>query len=1493
MKELIEICEELGLTLGRTKRKQAILEIMKKEGVTAEEVDEAWADIKGRREEAERRELREREEAERRELREREREEAERQERLEMKRIELALRQCSQAPSVASATVPVSGHRIRDQLPPFVVGEDMAKYLVKFEHVCERNAIERSLWAQNLLALLPGEVSDVITCLSREAFESYDEVKEALLRRYKLSPEAFRQRFRYAKRGNESHVEFAFRLKADLVEWLKGEDVYDDRDKVVECIALEQFYRCIEDDVKLWLQDKLGEVQLNKAAELAEEYYTRRNLHSRAVRVEKAEKKEGFTRKSDERKPFPNRNLRKDPSLTKETVRDGQTEAQKSGEVPKQRTDTTRAFESRKPLICYHCKKEGHIALNCKQKFAFATIRESEKNMQLLEPYIQEISVNGKTCRALRDSAATMDVVHPSFVSPNDFTGECAWIRQVAEEQSACLPIVTVVLEGSFGKLHTEAAVSAALPDCFPYLFSNNSEQLLKEQGKSFFSSIAYMALTRSQARKLSQELDLVPCSKTSPAKAVELRDLGCESTAPRTEDSRVGLLEQPVARAVSVVSVGGETEVAPLGETGTTLSPVAESWCELSKVDRETLIREQREDSSIKALIESVKPGTKKKNVSFYEKSGLFYRSYTDVKGRKYEQLLIPQKYRRQLVELAHENAWAGHLGLKKTKARISLEFYWPKCWKDTEDFVRSCDTCQRVGKSTDKWKAPMRLVPLITEPFRRLVIDIVGPLPESRQGCRYILTALCVATKFPEAVPLKELNSPHVVDALLSIFARVGFPAEIQCDNGSVFTSCLTSTFLDKCGIKVIHSSIHHPQSNPVERMHSVLKRILRALCYEHKCDWEACIPPAMFALRSAPHESTGFSPAELVYGRSLRTPLRMLRESWEGFDEDPNVVAYVLDLLQRLGKTKDLVESHMKAAQVLSKEYYDKLAKRRTFEVGSQVMLLRPSKKNKLEVHWEGPAKVISKLSDTNYEVKLGRRSNKIYHSNLMKPYVQRQAIVNLLLNASEEEGADTLTSRDLTERGSEVMLEQLNLEPRLSEAQKEDLRRIVSEFKQVFSDRPGNTTVIKHDIELTSEEPISSKPYRCSPVQKQIMKCEIDRMLELGVIVPGESDYTSPLILVQVPGKDPRPCIDYRRLNAITRDQTYPIPNLEERVETVSKSNYISTLDLVRGYWQVPLTERASRYAAFVSPFGTYRPLMLSFGLKNAPYCFSSLMDRVLNGLSEFALPYLDDVAIFSNSWEEHIEHLRVVLNRLKEAGLTAKPAKCHLGCSEVSYLGHVVGRGRRRPSEIKVAAVMNYPRPTSKSEIRAFLGLAGYYQHYVPNYSSIASPLTDALRKSEPVKVTWDSEKEKAFCTLKQALSKKPVLMAPDFSKGFIIQCDASERGMGAILCQKDSGGNERPVLYLSRKLSCREEAYSTSEKECACVVWAVQKLACYVSGSKFVVETDHCPLTWLNNMSSKSGRLLRWSMILQQHNLDVRYKKGKLNANADALSRAF
>ncbi|XP_042145831.1 uncharacterized protein LOC121045858 [Ixodes scapularis] len=244
-------------------------------------------------------------------------------------------------------------------------------------------------------------------------------------------------------------------------------------------------------------------------------------------------------------------------------------------------------------------------------------------------------------------------------------------------------------------------------------------------------------------------------------------------------------------------------------------------------------------------------------------------------------------------------------------------------------------------------------------------------------------------------------------------------------------------------------------------------------------------------------------------------------------------------------------------------------------------------------------------------------------------------------------------------------------------------------------------------------------------------------------------------------------------------------------------------------------------------------------------------------------------------------------------RLREAGLTVKTEKCQLGRAEVHYLGHVIGQGLRRPSEVKIAAVVEFRRPTTKRDIRAFLGLAGYYQHYIYNFSDIASPLTDALRKNEPQNLIWDDAKESAFKTLKMALVQTPVLKAPDYDQTFVVQCDASDRGIGAVLSQVDEQGNERPILYISRKLTVREEAYSTSEKECACLVWAVQKLSCYLAGTKFIVETDHCPLSWLQNMSHKNGRLLRWSLALQQHAFEVRYKKGKLNGNADGLSRGF
>ncbi|GBO23947.1 Retrovirus-related Pol polyprotein from transposon 17.6 [Araneus ventricosus] len=238
--------------------------------------------------------------------------------------------------------------------------------------------------------------------------------------------------------------------------------------------------------------------------------------------------------------------------------------------------------------------------------------------------------------------------------------------------------------------------------------------------------------------------------------------------------------------------------------------------------------------------------------------------------------------------------------------------------------------------------------------------------------------------------------------------------------------------------------------------------------------------------------------------------------------------------------------------------------------------------------------------------------------------------------------------------------------------------------------------------------------------------------------------------------------------------------------------------------------------------------------MPFGLKNAPFTFSKMMADILHECDHFAIPYLDDVAIYSNSCEEHLSHLNAVMSKIKDAGLTIKPITWKFAQDRVKYLGHIVGRGIRTPNEVKVTAVLNFPVPTTKSQVKAFLGLAGYYNHYIPKFSSIVAPLTETLKGNlRQGKINWTEECTRAFKELKDKLSQQLILYEPDFNKEFILQTDAANSGMGVILAQKDDDDTEHPVLYLSKKFSESEKKYSTTEKECAAIIFAVKKLQCY------------------------------------------------------------
>uniref|UniRef100_A0A9J8CAA1 ribonuclease H n=1 Tax=Cyprinus carpio carpio TaxID=630221 RepID=A0A9J8CAA1_CYPCA len=300
----------------------------------------------------------------------------------------------------------------------------------------------------------------------------------------------------------------------------------------------------------------------------------------------------------------------------------------------------------------------------------------------------------------------------------------------------------------------------------------------------------------------------------------------------------------------------------------------------------------------------------------------------------------------------------------------------------------------------------------------------------------------------------------------------------------------------------------------------------------------------------------------------------------------------------------------------------------------------------------------------------------------------------------------------------------------------------------------------------------------------------------------------------------------------------------------------------------------------------------REATLPFGLHGAPATFQRMMDILLRPHQAYAAAYLDDVVIHSEAWEEHLDRLRRVLSELRLAGLTANPRKCHLSLSEAKYLGFQVGRSLIRPQEKKVEAILSAPRPRTKTQVRAFLGLAGYYRCFIPNFSSLAAPLTDLTRKGQPEKVCWTPSAEEAFGQVKTALTSAPVLRALDFSCPFLLQTDASDAGLGAVLSQVQEG-EEHPVIYISRKLSPAERNYAVVEKEALAIKWAVLELRYYLLGRKFTLVTDHAPLQWMARSKDTNARVTRWFLALQDFHFEVRHRAGAANANADGLSRIW
>ena len=459
--------------------------------------------------------------------------------------------------------------------------------------------------------------------------------------------------------------------------------------------------------------------------------------------------------------------------------------------------------------------------------------------------------------------------------------------------------------------------------------------------------------------------------------------------------------------------------------------------------------------------------------------------------------------------------------------------------------------------------------------------------------------------------------------------------------------------------------------------------------------------------------------------------------------------------------------------------------------------------------------------------------------------------------------------------------------------LSTSQTQELNSLLGKYESMFRTLPGFTTLTEHRIPTEQSAPIRQPPYHIPQAFKEEIVHELKEMIKHGVIEHSTSDWSSPLLAVPKKDKSLRLCVDYRRLNTISKGDAYPMPRVEDLIDRVGKAIYISTIDLTKGYWQVPVAVEDRPKTAFTSPMGLFQFTRMPFGLQGAPATFQRMVDKLLDGLSDFASAYLDDIIIYSDNWKDHLSHLDLVCQRIQQAGLTVRKRKCQFAMAECMYLGHKVGSGRVAPDDLKVEIIKKYPTPQTKKQVRSFLGLAGYYRKFISNYASLAVPLTDLTRKSAPTEVVWSPECEQAFVSLKTALCSSPVLRSPDFTKHFVLQTDASDRGIGAVLSQYDEMGHDQPIAYFSKKLLPAEERYSTTEKECLAIKLSIQAFHSYLVGKAFTIQTDHRSLEWLNRVKDSNPRLTQWSLFLQSYDHVVEYRSGSANANADTLSRLW
>ena len=988
---------------------------------------------------------------------------------------------------------------------------------------------------------------------------------------------------------------------------------------------------------------------------------------------------------------------------------------------------------SPKVVVCYTCGEEGHKSPQCPKIKKEKIIPKDgvSKPVRQLGQFeatdtVMEGRVNGRVASVLLDSGASISVVPEAMVGPELLTGEYVSVRAFQSKEYMTLPTARVdfkVKNLEWVELVALAPVEKGREVEVLYSLDLTSERgvdlvllanKLKRENVLRVTTRAEAKeaalLEKKEAQVVSEEKPVArPIEAAVVDSVVEL--MSCD------EDTGNGDLvaDRPASEpepGVSELTIGKEKalelilDVAEV-DSADCLDAELETSGECSDGSEKYKLRDRGRgkeefvippvlsgNGSRTALVDETKSDPSlctwrvladKGEQGFVWQDELLYQATTTHTLDTVHLMVLPQSFREKVLDLAHERS--GHLGARKVKALVKQRFVWPGMGQAVIDHCRSCKVCQTCSKSSAR-KVPLMEREVLTEPFEVMAFDLVGPLPKGKGGCRFVLTAIDMASKWPEAIPLRTITAKAVAQGMVEVFSRTGIPLQLLTDQGSQFIGSLVTHLCKDLNIDKVKTTPYHPETNGVvERMHGTLGAMLTKAS-ALGLDWVGQLPFAMFALRSAPNRDTHFSPFQLVYGHRVRTPLDILHQGWAELSfQELDTAEWSSWLADRLEVWHDILRERGEDASYKRKEYFDKKTVDRQLSEGDLVLCRIPGMSHKLQEAWHGPYSVVERKNRVNYKVDLGKGRRKVLHINNLKRFYPREEEVMRLAVVAEDWEGDV-----------DVGMKTSGISDEFDQAEVEVMK---CEYPEVFSDLPGKTNVCKLKISTGDAHPVASHPYRIPDRLKEGVREEVQKLVALGIAVPSQSPWASPVVPVPKPDGSVRVCIDFRRLNELIISDPYYMVTLEEILERVGNSSVISKLDLCKGFYQIEVEPDSMEKTAFITPFGKFQFTRMPFGLKNAPAVFQRTMEVVLGRCYEYSAPYIDDIVVFSTDGVEHAQHLRNVFSELRKYGLTVKEAKCEFGKLKVEYLGHIIGGGVLAVPAHRAAAMADFLLPKTK------------------------------------------------------------------------------------------------------------------------------------------------------------------------------------------------